>query len=95
MYNRIDYANLEIDHIVEFTSDNTIFAAARENGNGHLRLFLINESTGHVYTRNGRADSWEQLTGIDRDTILACFAVGRNNHIPVYKINGSNGYKAT
>jgi len=91
MYNRIDYANLEIDHIVEFTSDNTIFAAARENGNGHLRLFLINESTAHVYTRNGRADSWEQLTGSEQDTILTRIVVARNNHIPVYRINGTNG----
>jgi len=95
MYNRIDYANLEIDHIVEFTSDNTIFAAARENGSGRTRLFLVNEATGNVYTRNGRADSWEQLYGSERDTILACLTAARNNHTPVYKINGSNEYKAT
>ena len=92
---KINYALLEIDHIVEFIHDNTVFAAARENGNGHLRLFLINESTGHLYTRNGRADSWEQLYGSERDTILACLTAARNNHTPVYKINGSNGYKAT
>ena len=92
---KINYALLEIDHIVEFIQDSTVFAAARENGSGRTRLFLVNEATGNVYTRNGRADSWEQLYGSDRDTILACLTAARNNHIPVYKINGSNGYKAT
>ena len=91
MYNnRIDYANLAIDHIVEFTTDNTIFAAARENGSGHMRIFLINEATGHVYTRNGRADSWEQVYGGDRDTILDRLSEARQNHTLVYRINGTN-----
>jgi hypothetical protein len=89
--NRVNYTELNFDHIVEFTQDSTVFAAGRENGSGHMRLFLINESTGHVYTRNGRADSWEQLNGSDRDTILARLSVARHNHIPVYKINGTNG----
>ena len=87
---RINYEVLEIDHIVDFLEDNTVFAAARENGNGHMRIFLVNESTGNVYTRNGRIDSWEQLYGSDRDIILARIAVARNNHIPVYRINGSS-----
>lgn len=87
---KINYAEIEIDHIVEFTQDNTVFAAARQNSSGHLRLFLINESTGNVYTRNGRADSWEQLYGTDRDIILERVTNARHNHIPVYKINGSH-----
>ena len=80
---------LEFDHIVTFEKDHTLFAAARENGSGHLRLFLINESTGNVYTRNGRADSWEQLNGFYRDTIIARVAAARDR-IPVYKVNGSS-----
>ena len=87
---RINYAELTFDHIVEFIHESTVFAAGRENGNGHTRLFLINESTGHVYTRNGRADSWEQLFGSDRYTVLAHVTAARNNHIPVYRINGSS-----
>jgi hypothetical protein len=79
---------LTFDHIVEFAKDRTIFAAARENGNGHLRLFLIHEDTGNTYTRNGRADSWEELKGLDRDTIIACIRTARNK-IPVYHINGN------
>ena len=85
---RINYGVLEFDHIVEFTRDSTVFAAARENGSGHLRLFLITEA-GNVYTRNGRADSWEQLTDSDRDTIIARIIAAKNN-IPTYKINGSH-----
>ena len=95
----IKFTELQFDHIVEFTKDNTIFAAARErngingngngNGNGHLRLFLIT-STGNVYTRNGRADSWQQITGIEKDLVLARVAEARHNHIPVYRINGSH-----
>ena len=85
---KINYAVLEFDHIVEFSKDSTIFAAARENGNGHLRLFLI-QPTGNVYTRNGCADSWEELWGSDRTSILARIIAARNNHIPVYKVNGN------
>ena len=96
---KINYQVLEFDHLVIFEKDHTVFAAARENGNGHngnghngnshIRLFLINESTGNVYTRNGRADSWEQLYGSDRDTIIARVTAARNNHVPVYRINGN------
>lgn len=92
---KINYALLEIDHIVEFNKDNTVFAAARENGNSHMRIFLVNESTGNVYTRNGRIDSWEQLYGSDRDNIIACIAAARNNHTPVYRIIGTNEYQVT
>jgi hypothetical protein len=88
---KINYSVIEFDHLVEFSKDRTIFAAARENGCGHLRLFLINETTGNVYTRNGRVDSWEELFGCDRDTIIARITAARSNHIPVYKINGTNG----
>ena len=86
----IKFEVLEFDHIVEFVKDSTTFAAARENGYGHLRLFLIT-ATGNVYTRNGRAESWEELYGSNRDAIIARILAARNNHIPVYRINGTNG----
>ena len=92
MYNNkvnIDYAVLEIDHIVEFIQDSTVFAAARENS-GYLRLFLVHQGTGNVYTRNGRADSWEQLYGSNRDSIIARLLHARNNDAPVYRINGTS-----
>jgi hypothetical protein len=86
----IKYELLEFDHIVEFTKDNTVFAAARENGSGHIRLFLLT-NTGNVYTRNGRIDSWEELFETDRENILTRIAAARNNRTPVYRINGTNG----
>ena len=87
---KINYSVLEFDHIVEFAKDHTVFAAAKENGNGHLRIFLVYEESGNVYTRNGREDSWEELLGGDRETILSRITAARHNHIPVYKINGSH-----
>lgn len=90
---KINYTALEFDHLVIFEKDHTVFAAARENGNGHngnghLRLFLIT-NTGNVYTRNGRADSWDEVRGNDRDSILARVIAGKNSGIPVYRINGN------
>ena len=90
MFTKINYAVLEIDHIVDFNRDNTTFAAARENGNGHMRIFLINHSTGHVYSRNGRIDSWEELLSHERDTVIARIISARNNCVPIFKINGSH-----
>ena len=87
---KINFDLLDFEHVVEFTKDSTVFAAARDNGNGHLRLFLHHETTGNVYTRNGRADSWEEILGQDRETVLTRLFAARNNHIPVYRINGSH-----
>ncbi len=84
----IKFEELYLDHIVEFSKDATVFVAARENGSGHLRIFLIYEDTGNVYTRNGRADSWEQLFGRERESIIARIIAARNTQVPVYKING-------
>jgi hypothetical protein len=87
---KINYAELNIDHLVIFGNDHTVFACARENDNGLLRIFLYNEHTGNVYTRNGRIDSWEHLLGIDRDTVLARIDHARNTvNFPIFKVNGS------
>ncbi len=86
----INYDVLEIDHIVDFLQDNTVFATAKENGNGHIRIFLVNESTGNVYTRNGRTDSWEQLFGSERYGVVARLLHARNNNVPRYRINGTS-----
>ena len=84
----INYEVLELDHIVEFTKDATLFIAARENGNGQIRLFLINETTGNAYTRNGRADSWEGISEQDCASLVLRLIAARENRVPVYKVNG-------
>lgn len=86
----INYEHLEIDHLVEFISDSTIFAAARENGSGRIRLFLINEATGNVYSRNGSIDSWEEVCGDHRLAILNRLIAAKKSNVPVYTINGSH-----
>ena len=86
----IKFSALEVDHIVEFSKDSTVIAAARENGNGHLRIFLIYENTGNVYTRNGRAESWEEISGGDKESVVTLVRTARNNRVTVYKINGSH-----
>jgi len=83
------YNEIEFDHLVEFAEDRTIFVAARHNGSGHIRIFLIREKTGSVYSRNGLLDSWEELFGSDRDSIIARTIAARNRQIPTYRINGA------
>ena len=85
----VRFEELYFDHIVEFTKDSTIFIAARENGNTYLRIFLIHQDTGNVYTRNGRAESWEELYGSNRDSIIARLFAARKD-VPVYRINSTH-----
>ena len=88
----IKFEELDLEHIVEFTKDSTIFVAARE-GNGHIRLFLIHSSTGNVYCRNGTVDSWTEIYGRDRDSVVARFIAARNGRsVPRYTINGSTEF---
>ena len=87
---KIKYEDLVFDHVVEFNKDNTVFACARQSGDNHLRIFLVYNETGNVYTRNGRADSWEEITGANRQDILSRIDAARSKSIPVYKVNGSH-----
>ena len=86
---KINFQEIEFDHLVEFLKDRTTFAAARQD-TGHMRIFLYFEDRGDIYTRNGRADSWEQLIGEDARIITDKIELARNNHIPVYRINGAH-----
>jgi hypothetical protein len=87
---KIKYESLSFDHIVEFSKDNTVFACARQSDDRHLRIFLVNKDTGNVYTRNGRADSWEELTGANKQDILNRIEAARSTNIAVYRVNGSH-----
>ena len=88
---KLNYAELKFDHLVVFERDNTVFVCARQTDNNHARLFLVFDSgNGRVYTRNGRADSWEQLLDGDAEIIRGRICEERHNSIPVYKINGTH-----
>ena len=86
----INIETISIDHIVDFGKDGTTFAAAREPDTNHLRIFLIYQDTGNVYTRNGRADSWEELFGSRREVILGRVQDARKSGVAVYRFNGSH-----
>jgi hypothetical protein len=81
---------IRIDHIVDFSKDHTTFAAARENSSGHLRIFLVNDVTGTVYARNGRADSWEELIGVKCELVRIKITEARGFGVPVYRINAEH-----
>ena len=86
----INYDELEFSHLVTFENERTNFAAARETGSGRIRLFLIDETTGKISARNGKADSWEELFGSDRYAIIARVTAAKNyNQIPIFKVSGS------
>ena len=88
---RINYNELKFDHIVEFNQEQTIFACSRENGKGRIRLFLVfGNGMGRVYTRNGRAESWEALEGADATTIRRLINQATEEGIAVYQLNGSS-----
>ena len=84
----INVNEIRIDHIVDFAKDCTTFAAARQI-DGRLRIFLINDLTGTVYTRNGRADSWEEVIGSNYEHIRRIISEARGS-VPTYKINGTH-----
>jgi hypothetical protein len=86
----INLDTIKIDHIVDFSKDRTTFAAAREPDTNHLRIFLIYRDTGNVYTRNGRADSWEELIGSRRDAVLDRVLDARRDGCAVYRLNGAH-----
>lgn len=85
----INVDDIRIDHIVDFAKDHTTFAAARENASGHLRIFLINDVMGTIYTRNGRADSWEEIIGVKSELIRVKISDARGC-VPIYKVNGTH-----
>ena len=83
---------VSLKHLVVFDNESKIFAAGREQfGNRHIiRLYLINERTGDVYTRNGRAETWdvvseESLRNHISDNVYDAY---RRHDIPVYRIRG-------
>ena len=80
-----------LKHLVVFDNESRIFAAGRESmGNKHiLRLYLINTHTGDVYTRNGRAASWESVAEAERQSISdTVYHAYQGRRIPVYRIRG-------
>lgn len=80
-----NYSDIAFDHAVEFPEDDIIFGAGREQSSGRSRLFLIFNHTGRIYSRNGRADSWEVLGEEDARSVRQTLA---RSNIPYYTTSG-------
>ena len=77
---------IRFEHLVVF-EDNQIFASARVPDTRRIRLFLINETTGDVYSRNGKAESWEEIYGDARSYVVNnIYNARQNRSIPVYNL---------
>lgn len=84
----VNYTAVELNHIVLFENDHTVFAAGRERENNHIRVFLVNERTGSVYSRNGRADAWEEVYGENRSALINnIYSARSTSRVPVYRLN--------
>jgi len=87
---KINENSIKFEHLVVF-ENNQVYARAREEETRRVRLFLINEQTGDVYSRN--RDSWEELYGDDRSFVVSKIYTARHNRsIPVYNLR--TAYKA-
>jgi len=83
--------SITLNHLVVFDNETKIFAAGREQyGNKHIiRLYLLNEKTGEVFTRNGRTETWNIVSEEShRQHIVEHVRDARRRNIPVYRING-------
>ena len=79
---------IKLDHLV--VSEEAIFACGRDHER-KVRLFLIRENEGKVYSRNGRSDSWEEIFGVNRADVVNRIVHARHNQsVPVYKISSFN-----
>ena len=79
---------ITLNHIVLFEKDGIIYAAGREKDNNRIKIFLIKENEGTVYSRNGRKESWEEIFGSARGDVIGQIVAARNTRrVPVYKIN--------
>ena len=86
VYNKPKYQDIVLEHTVEFPEDDLTFGAGREKTTGKTRLFLIFNHTGRIYTRNGRADSWEVVGEADA---LVIRNLATDPQIPRYTATGS------
>ena len=76
--------DIRFEHLVVF-EDNQIYARAREQETRRVRLFLINEQTGDVFSRN--RNSWDEIYGAERSFVISkIYAARHSQSIPVYNL---------
>jgi len=83
---------ITLKHMVVYENGNKLFAAGREDfGDKHLlRLYLLDRTSGEVYTRNGRTETWNNVSGEYRQHIVKhIHSAEAGRAIPVYRIQGA------
>ena len=82
--------SITLKHLVVFDNGTKIFASGREQfGTKHIiRLYLLNERTGDVFTRNGKAGTWQAVADEQKQHIADHVHGAFSSHIPVYRIRG-------
>lgn len=87
---RINFSELNFDHIVTFNQEDSIFATGRD-GAGKTRIFIVfSHDKERVYTRNGVVESWELLGEQDGQAVINRINESVNKGIAVYRFNGDS-----
>ena len=78
--------NLVFKHMVELTNCQCLFCSAQEKSTGRLKLFLIFNQQGKVYSRNGIKGTWEEIKNAgENDSIRQrCDHALKEKSIPCY-----------
>jgi hypothetical protein len=83
-------AGLTLQHAFNFTEDDVIFAVARENISGKLRIFLVFEREDKIYRRNGLRNRWDLIDSGSLSTIREYVNKGISMGLKVFKIPGNS-----
>ena len=59
------FNDLVFRHMVELTSSDCIFCSTQERETGRVRLYLIFDDHGQIYSRNGLKGTWVEVKDQD------------------------------
>lgn len=73
------FNELVFKHMVEFTSSDCMFCSTQEKESGKLRLYLVFDNDGQIYSRNGLKGTWVEVKDPDEyETIRGAYASARH-----------------
>ena len=79
-----NYTKLQFKHFVDVPSSECLIGTAQDD-NKRVKLFLIVNDNGPIYTRNGINNTWEKLDSSNHNTIRTLVKDAlADNSIPRY-----------
>jgi len=63
-----NYTKFQFKHFVSIPSSDCVIATAQDE-RSRIKLFLIINGNGPIYTRNGIKDTWDQLDSVTDHTV--------------------------